>query len=164
VTNTNNDQKHPLQDANVINALAEGVESTLLQMAQLQCKFDKPFVEKNWQAVADGTGVMELKSVKHRGFLHIHFPKDAIIKIMENMLGERPKEFNNEILDGIGEITNIVYGAMKAKLNPLGYDFKMASPTAEFTKNLNQMERTNRQLIIPFFVLEWKCFIEIILI
>jgi len=162
--NNNNEQRHPLQDANIINALAEGISATLSEMAQVQCRFDKPFVERNWKPVADGTGVMEMKSAKHRGFLHIHFPKDAIVKIIGNMLGETPKEFNNEILDGIGEITNIVYGAMKAKLNPMGYDFKMASPTAEFTKNLNQLERTNKQLVIPFQIQEWKCFIEVILI
>ncbi len=133
-------------------------------MANATCKFEKPFVQRNWLPQADGTGVIELKSLKHRGFLHIHFPKDAIMKILENMVGEAPKEFDNEVLDGISEITNIVYGAMKAKLNPLGYDFKMASPKAEFTKNLNQLERTNKQLIIPIKVIDYNCFLEIVLI
>lgn len=157
-------EKHPLQDVNIINALSAGISHTLKEMAQISCQFEKPFVGQNWIAPADGTGVLEMKSIKHRGFLHIHFPKEAILKIMENMLGEAPKEFNDEVLDGIGEITNIVYGAMKAKLNPMGYEFRMATPKAELTINLNKLERTNKQLIIPFNFLDLKCFIEIVLI
>ncbi len=164
MANAVNEERHPFQDANVINALAEGVQNTLKEMAQAPCQFEKPFVQRNWLPIADGTGVIELKSLKHRGFLHIHFPKEAIMKIVGNMVGEAPSDFNDDVLDGIGEITNIVYGAMKAKLNPMGYDFKMATPKAEYTKNLNQLERTNRQLIIPVNVLDWKCYLEVVLI
>lgn len=155
---------HPFQDANVINAFAIGVQSTLAEMAQTTCEFEKPFVEKVWLPVADATGVMELKSDKHTGFLHIHFPKEAIIEIMGKMLGEPVKEFNDEVLDGIGEITNIVYGTMKAKLNPMGYEFKMATPKAEYTKNLPALEDPGKKhLVIPFKVSGLDCSIEIIL-
>lgn len=155
--------KHPFQDANVINALAEGIKNTLGEMAQLQCEFGRPFVEKDWNAVADGTGVMELKSIKHKGFMLIHFPKDAIFKIIGNMVGEPPKEFNNDVLDGIGEITNIVYGSMKAKLNPLGYEFRMATPKSQFTKDLEKI-KLQKQLMIPFQIENYKCYIEIAMI
>ena len=74
--------KHPFQDANVINALADGIKNTLGEMAQLQCEFGKPFVEKDWLAKADGSGVMELKSIKHKGFLMIHFPKMPFSKLL----------------------------------------------------------------------------------
>lgn len=158
------DQKHPFQDANVINALASGINETLAQMCQLKCDFEKPFVEKYWEPQGDGTGVMELKSEKHSGFLRIHFPKEAIFSIMDKMLGEPPSEFNDEVLDGIGEITNIVYGTMKAKLNPMGYEFKMATPKAEYTKNIVKPETTSKHLLIPFLVEKNKCYIEIVLI
>lgn len=160
------EKKHPFQDANVINALANGIKDTLFEMCSLECQFDKPFVEKTWTPIGDGTGVMQLKSVKNNGFLRIHFPKEAIFQIMSRMLGEPPKEFNDEVLDGIGEITNIVYGAMKtkAKLNPMGYEFKMASPKAEYTKDIAPLETSAKHLIIPFQVDAQKCYIEVVLI
>ena len=155
---------HPFQDANVINAFAIGVQKTLAEMAQTACEFEKPFVEKAWYSTADATGVMELKSDKHTGFLHIHFPKEAIIEIMGKMLGEPCKEFNDEVLDGVGEITNIVYGTMKAKLNPMGYAFKMATPKAEYTKNLPALEDPGKKhLVIPFKISGLDCSIEIVL-
>lgn len=156
--------KHPFQDANVINAFASGVKNTLSEMAQMNCDFERPFVEKEWTPTADATGVMELKSNQHTGYLHIHFPKEAICEIMSKMLGEPTNEFNDEVLDGVGEITNIVYGTMKAKLNPLGYEFKMATPKADYTKNLPDSNGPgNKHLIIPFKVSGIDCAIEIVL-
>ena len=158
------DSKHPFQDANVINAFASGVKNTLSEMAQMSCEFDKPFVEKEWTPVGDATGVMELKSDMHSGYLHIHFPKEAIVQIISKMLGEQPKEFNDEVLDGVGEITNIVYGTMKAKLNPMGYEFKMATPKADYTNKLpNSNGPGIKHLIIPFKVADIACSIEIVL-
>lgn len=156
--------KHPFQDANVINAFMSGVKNTLAEMAQMTCEFEKPMVEKEWTPTADATGVMELKSDKHSGYLHIHFPKEAIVEVMSRMLGEPVKEFNDEVLDGVGEITNIVYGTMKAKLNPMGYEFKMATPKADYTKNLPNANGPGiKHLIIPFKVEGIACCIEIVL-
>jgi chemotaxis protein CheX len=156
--------KHPFQDANVINALASGVSDTLLQMCQMTCEFEKPYIERSWIPIGDGTGVLELKSGHHHGVLHIHFPQDVIITIINKMLGELPTELNDEVIACLGEITNIVYGTMKAKLNPLGYEFKMTIPKAEFTKNLGKPALPSaRHLIIPFQTHKQKCFLEIIL-
>jgi len=155
--------KHPFQDATVINALVAGISNTLSEMCQLTCEFGKPFVEKHWVPIGDGSGVMELKSTLHNGFLRIHFPQQAIFKIMDRLIGEPPQEFNDSVLDGIGEITNIVYGTMKATLNPKGYAFKMASPKAEFTKQLQPSTDVTKHLILPFVVDGSECFIEIIL-
>ena len=163
VGQTTTEKKHPFQDANVINALASGIKDTLSEMAQIQCQFEKPFVEKHWDTQGDATGIMELKSDLHSGSLHIHFPKEAIFLIMSKMLGEPPKEFNDEVLDGVGEITNIVYGTMKAKLNPMGYEFKMATPRADYTKNLSKPEGQAKHLLLPFTVENSKCFIEVVL-
>lgn len=156
--------KHPFQDATVINAFMSGITNTLSEMCQLSCEFGKPFVEKHWLPIGDGTGVMELKSSLHNGFLRIHFPQQAIFKIIDRMVGELPKEFNDDVLDGIGEITNIVYGTMKATLNPKGYAFKMASPKAEFTKDLQPSCEASKHLILPFVVDGTECYIEIVLI
>ncbi len=156
--------KHPFQDAVVINALVSGISNTLSEMCQLTCEFGQPFVEKHWSPIGDGTGVMELKSVLHNGFLCIHFPKQGIFKIMDRMLGEPPNDFNDSVLDGIGEITNIVYGSMKAILNPKGYAFKMASPKAEFTTNRKLSSDPTKHIIIPFKVDGTECYIEIILV
>lgn len=156
--------KHPLQDANVINALADGIQSTLHEMAHFDCVFEKAFVQKDWKPLGDGTGVLEMKTDQFRGYLLVHFPKEAILEIVGNMIGESLKEFNDEVLDGVGEITNIVYGSMKAKLNPLGYEFKMASPKAEYTQQFKYAEKPSKQLIIPVKVNNWSCYIEVALI
>ena len=79
------------------------------------------------------------------------------------MIGEPPKEFNDDVLDGIGEITNIVYGSMKAKLNPLGYEFRMATPKSQFTKDIEKV-KLQKQLMIPFQIENYQCYIEIAMI
>lgn len=156
--------KHPFQDATVINALVTGISHTLSEKCQLSCEFGKPFVEKHWLPIGDGTGIVELKSIQHNGFLRIHFRQQAIFKIMHRILGEPPSELNNSVLDGIGEITNIVFGTMQTTLNLKDYAFKMASLKAEFTKDLQPSTDSTKHLIVPFMLDGTECYIEIVLI
>lgn len=53
---------------------------------------------------------------------------------------------------------------MKATLNPKGYAFKMASPKAEFTKDIQPSTESTKHLILPFVIDVSECFIEIVLI
>lgn len=47
---------------------------------------------------------------------------------MKGMVGEAPNEVNDEIIDLVGEITNMVSGGAKRILSEKGFNFDMATP------------------------------------
>jgi chemotaxis protein CheX len=141
---------NPLMDKRLIVAFVDGVSNILNTMAMTPVKPTKPFIEPSFTFKGDVIGTIGMTSKSWRGSLFLCFSKESILSIMQNMLGEEYKEVNQEVRDGVGELTNMVYGSAKAALNQLGYEFDMAIPTVitgDFTVSQTSKGVT---LVIPF--------------
>lgn len=152
---------NPLFKENVINAICVGVQDTLSMMAQVQAKFDKPSIEMTWKNHGDVTGVINFETTDFRGSLYIHFPSEVLIKLYNTMVGETLTTVSPEVVDCIGEISNMAYGVAKGKLDPLKLNFSMSLPKSMKTSELKRMPAPH--LLIPFNVYDKKCVLEITL-
>lgn len=121
--------ENPLFDKRLLNAFAEGVSKTLQMMANTPVTYGKPTIETNYVLRGEIAGVVGMTAPPLRGTLSLGFPKNSILLIFENMLGEKQTEITQEVCDAVGELTNMIYGTAKTTLNQLGYNFEMALPT-----------------------------------
>lgn len=149
-------------DENVSKAVSTAVQETFFEMCRLAAGFDTLAVVNKWTPVGVGSARVHLQTNEQLGLLQIHLSEGAIFALMGKLLGRTPLQLNNECLDCVGAITGIVYGRMKALLNPLGYNFLMAIPEMHFTAKLSAPEGEVRHLIIPFRVASTKCYIEMV--
>lgn len=161
-TEIQNETKHFFFDENLPIALTTGLRETLHEMCRLRCDFDNNFIAQQWLPVGQASGSVELISQEQRGQLQLHFSDVAILTIMAKLLGRTPIQVNEEALDCARALTGIVYGRMKAILNPLGHKFKMVIPQVNYTDKLSHPEGDVRHLIIPFRVAGSKCFVQVI--
>jgi CheY-specific phosphatase CheX len=152
---------NPLFKENVINAICVGVQDTLSMMAQVQAVFEKPTIEMTWKTQGDVTGVINFETTNFRGSLYIHFPSEVLIKLYNTMVGETLTTVSPEVVDCIGEISNMAYGVAKGKLDPLKLNFSMSIPKSMKTSELNRVPSPH--LLIPFKVYDKKCLLEITL-
>ena len=152
---------NPLIKENVINAICVGVQDTLSMMAQVQATFEKPTIEMVWKNHGDVTGVINFETTDFRGSLYIHFPSEVLIKLYNTMVGENLTSVSPEVVDCIGEISNMAYGVAKGKLDPLHLNFSMSLPKSMKTADLKRMPSPH--LLIPFRVYDKKCVLEITL-
>lgn len=83
----------------------------------------------------DVTGYIGIVSEEFNGSVAICFPEGTFLNVMSAMLGEQYTELNQEILDGVGELTNMIFGMAKVSLNEKGYGIKMALPQVISGKN-----------------------------
>lgn len=155
------DNNNPLFKENVINAICVGVQDTLNMMAQVQATFEKPTIEMAWKTHGDATGVIDFETTSFRGSLYIHFPSDVLIKLYNTMVGESITSVSPEVIDCIGEISNMAYGVAKGKLDPLKLNFSMSLPKSLKTSDLQRMPSPH--LLILFKVYDQKCALEITL-
>ena len=104
--------------------------------AMLGCKLTplETFVKTGFQAEYEVSGVIGLSSKKARGTVVLSLSKEAALSATEAMLGERPEEINGDVTDAVGELTNIIAGAAKAKLEHLTLDVSL--PTTVVGKQL----------------------------
>jgi chemotaxis protein CheX len=123
------ESKNPLFDKRLINAFVDGVIKTLKTMAYTEVTPGKPFIEPKFIMKGEIAGMVGMVAPPIKGTFLICFDKPAIFAILENMIGEVHTELNSDVSDGVGEMTNMIYGAAKTTLNELGYKFEMAIPS-----------------------------------
>jgi chemotaxis protein CheX len=102
----------------------------------LGCKLTplETFVKSDFQPQYEVSGVIGLSSKKARGTVVLSLSKEAALSATGAMLGERPAEINGDVTDAVGELTNIIAGAAKAKLEHLALDSSL--PTTVVGKQL----------------------------
>lgn len=155
---------HPFMDSTIILNLANGINTTLKIMTDLVANFDKPFVGQNWVPTTEFSVFLDLSVDPFKGQILFHFDKLVAKSIIEKMTGSTLEEDkNDEILDGLGEVSNMFYGTAKTKLNELGFKLKMSIPHPYLTKKLPLRVSDGTVMVIPFKVLGKSCFVEVVI-
>ncbi len=74
-------------------------------------------------------GVIGITSPSLSGSISVEFPKPVFLAILNSMLGESKADIEPGLEDGAAEITNIILGHAKSKLNEAGYGIESGLPT-----------------------------------
>jgi len=133
-----------------INPFLEATVDVLKTMAFVEPKAGKPYLKKENVAQGDISGIIGLTGAA-RGSLALSFSEECIIRIVSNMLGEEIKVMNGDIKDAVGEITNMVSGSARKKLEAEGYSITAAIPTVVAGKGHSIIHVLGGpSIIIPF--------------
>lgn len=62
------------------------------------------------------------------GTMTLGFHKDTLSKMMTAFYGEEVISINEQMVGGISEMTNIVFGIVKQQYNDIGFDLQMCLP------------------------------------
>jgi chemotaxis protein CheX len=111
-----------------INPFLSSMLNVMSTMAQVELTPEKPKLKKGEVAKGDVSGLIGMVSEQTKGSLSITFEAKLALEAMQKMFGESPDEINDEIIDLVGEITNMVTGGAKRLLSEKGFEFDMATP------------------------------------
>jgi chemotaxis protein CheX len=86
----------------------------------LSCKIEprEPYVDYQLLPDHEVSGIIGL-SGKAKGAVVLNLSRNAAISISEALLGQRPETVDRDVIDAVGELTNIIAGSAKAKLEHL---------------------------------------------
>jgi len=137
-------------DVKFINPFLEGTIEVLTTMAFVKPRPGKPYLKKNNLAKGDVSGIIGITGTI-RGSLALSFSAGSILKIVSNMLGEEMTSINGDIRDAVGEITNMVSGAARKKIETMGFSLTASIPTVVSGKEHSIMHVLGGpSVIIPF--------------
>lgn len=146
-----------------INPFLEGTTNVLSTMAFVTPRPGKPYLKKETMAVGDISGIIGLTGAA-RGSLALSFSQGSILKIVSNMLGEEITEMNGDIKDAVGELTNMVSGVARKKLEAEGLNVTAAIPTVVCGHNHSIVHVLGGpSIIIPFEIDEGSFVVDICL-
>jgi chemotaxis protein CheX len=145
-----------------INPFISAFKNVLLTMAQLDLAAGAPKKKTTELAQGDVTGLLGMTGPQTKGSFSITFDEALALEIMSRMLGEKPASIDAEVIDLVGELTNMVAGGAKNTLGEKGYDFGMATPVVVSGKDHTVTHRVDGpKLILPFKTDVGKAHIEI---
>jgi chemotaxis protein CheX len=148
-------------DVKYINPFLEGTIEVLKTMAFVDPRPGKPYLKKNNLARGDVSGIIGLTGTI-KGSLALSFSTGSILKIVSNMLGEEITSLNGEIRDAVGEITNMVSGAARKKIEAMGYSLSASLPTVVSGNDHSIMHVLGGpSIVIPFEMDEGSFVVDI---
>ena len=137
-------------DVKYVNPFIVATLHVLDTMAHAKAEAGKPYLKKDKIARGDLTGIIGLTG-RVRGTISVSFSEKCILSIVSGMFGEEMKELNDEIKDAVGEISNMISGQARRKLEEMGLSLSAAIPTVIMGKNHSISHFTTYPVIaIPF--------------
>lgn len=135
-----------------INPFLLSAKNVIETMCQMQVAPQKPSLKTNKLTYGDVTGVVGMTSGKISGCMILSFEKKCILQIVANMLMEDPKkQIDDDIVDAVGELTNMICGGAKSQLSKLDQTFDMSTPSMVIGKGVALQYYSNSPtLVIPF--------------
>jgi chemotaxis protein CheX len=121
-------------DVRFINPLLNAVIEVLATMAAIKAKPGKPYINTVGAAVGDVTGLIGVTG-HAEGVISLTLAEGCVLRIVSHMLGEEFTGINDEIVDAVGELTNMIAGQARTHLAREGMNFQAATPSVFTGKN-----------------------------
>ncbi len=116
----------------------------------LGCKLGRrdPFVKESFQPEHEVSGIIGL-SGRAKGTVVLSLNKEAALQATSVLLKEKRTELNAEVIDAIGELTNIIAGNAKSQLEHLALNVSL--PTVVTGSDVSiEFPRDVSPICIPF--------------
>ncbi len=136
--------------ADIVNPFLEATTSVLRTMAFTEPVPGKPYIKRGTTAVGDISGIVGIAG-DTEGSICLTFTRECILQLIGRMLGEEQREINDVVKDAVGELTNMISGDSRRRLEELGYHFQGAIPSVISGQGHEIRHVTNGPILsIPF--------------
>lgn len=137
--------------AEFINPFVESTLNVLNTMAQTDAAAGTPALKQNKNTWGVISGVIGMAGHNISGNMIISFDESCILSIVSKMLMEEFKEITPDVVDAVGEITNMITGGTKKLLSEKGFSFEMAIPITIKGQGIELSQLSSSPVItIPF--------------
>jgi chemotaxis protein CheX len=115
-------------DVRFINPFLDGAKEVLKTMAFTEATAGKAYLKKGDMAHGDVSGIIGITG-DAIGSLAVSFHTNCICGIVSSMLGETHTEPTREVLDAVGELTNMISGVARTHMERNGLSVYAAIPS-----------------------------------
>lgn len=150
-------------DTEFINPFLHATIRVLKVQAQVDATAGQIYLKRSSESrIGFISGVIGIVSDQFQGSIIISFPEKTFLHVISSMLGETFHKIDKDIIDGAGELTNMIFGQAKIILNEKGYGIKTAIPSVVSGKDHSLSAMTKGPVVVvPFSTSAGDFFIEI---
>jgi chemotaxis protein CheX len=115
-------------DVRLINPFLAAAINVLKTMASIEPTPGRPFLNKDEHASGDVSAIISVSGAAH-GTMSLTFTESCIKVIVHNLIGIEVTELNGEVMDAVGELTNMICGDARRRLAEEGIPLQGGIPT-----------------------------------
>jgi chemotaxis protein CheX len=146
-----------------VDLLIESAREVFEMMVMCQLESGTPIEGDALRPKSNVVGTISFAG-SESGVVAFYSTMDGARQIAGNMLGLPPAEVNGEMPDAIGEITNMIAGALRTKMTDAGHPWAISIPTVTigsdfYTRYVSDVSR----VLCPFKMDEHHICVELIL-
>jgi chemotaxis protein CheX len=136
-----------------INPFIEATINTFQTMVNVVPTREKVFLKGEGEESYGVSGIIGLAG-EATGSVVLNFPEQVAIAAVAKFIGEEIKTINSSVVDGVGELTNIIAGDAKNRLMQKGYKFEIGLPKIVTGRNYITAQKTTVPCIVISFTSE----------
>jgi chemotaxis protein CheX len=138
-------------DVKYINPFVLAAQAVFKTMLSIDVNLGKPALKDVRSTSGDVTGIMGLVGDK-KGTICISFREKGALFVFKTLVGDECETVNPEVVDAIGELTNIISGQARKEFESTGINLKAAIPMVVVGKNVEMNFITTIPIIsLPFY-------------
>lgn len=148
--------------ARIVNPFLDSVVNVLGMMALLDVTPGTAELKDGFVARGDISGIIGMSSGASGGSMAITFPKAVVFQVAFRMLGDEVNEINDDVIDLVGELTNMISGGAKAKFDEIGINIGMATPVVVCGESHEIHHKSSgKSIILPFGTEAGEFYVEV---
>ncbi len=145
----------------LVNPFIVSAVNVLKTMAQTDPVANKPTLKSGNLTYGAVTGVIGMAGSQISGNMAISFDAPSICAIVSKMLMENFTEVTQDVVDAVGELTNMISGGAKKLIAEKGFTFEMATPMMLVGAGIEMQQMSKAPILqVPFSTPEGKFVIE----
>ncbi len=135
----------------MVQEITYGVHRTLSSVFGLKPTVGKHYVATDYASQGDISGFVSLTQERVEGALIVSFPQATIFGILSKLYKREFTEIDKSTRQGVGEVTNMIFGVFKTNLVNYGFSFKMVIPSVVIGEaHKVSIYMPGQTLVIPF--------------
>ncbi len=137
-------------DVKIINPFIMAAQSVFKTMLNIDINLSKPILKTERKSSGDITGIMGLVGDK-QGTITISFREKGAMFVFKTLVGEECSSITPDVVDSIGEITNIISGQARKEFEKAGINLKASIPMVVVGKGVEVSFITTIPIVqLPF--------------
>jgi chemotaxis protein CheX len=138
-------------DVKIINPFVVAAQTVFKTMLSIETSMGKPILKDVRATSGDVTGIMGLVGDK-KGTIAISFTENGAIFVFKTLIGDECTKMGPDVVDAIGELTNIISGQARKEFEKAGINLKAAIPMVVVGHNVELNFITKIPIIsLPFY-------------
>ena len=133
-----------------INPFIEATVNSFQTMCSIGSQRTKIFLKGEGNEIYGVTGIIGLGG-EASGSVVLNFPSGVAIAAVGAFVGEAYDDITADVVDGVGELTNIIAGDAKNRLAQKGYTFDIGLPKIVVGRNYVTAQSKNIPCVVVMF-------------